>query len=334
MIFEKDLPPAGPFCCLSADIPRLFHEYHRTNHIHKEVMPVEHILAALPPRLRENLSADLTASEFRTLEELRFHPNAPVILRFASEERVLPGGDVLSGELELMVELASRASLHTVLPQLRQGFLTLRGGHRLGICGSVRLRDGQIHAIDPLSALNLRLARQVRGAGERLIPRLCPGGRFRSTLILAPPGAGKTTLLRDVVRCLSDGVGCRPHRVSLADERGEVAALYRGRPQLDVGVRTDVMEGCPKAQALMLLLRGMNPQVLCADEITSPEDVKAMACAAGCGVELLCTAHGWERTDLERRGLYRDLMEQGIFHSLVTIRMDGNRRRYEVEDLT
>ena len=294
---------------------------------------MEQILKTLPPRLREGFLA-FSPADWGKLEEIRLRPHAPVLLRFRDGERELSGPEVLPGELELILELASRASLHTVLPQLRRGYLTLQGGHRLGVCGSVRLREGEIHAISPISSLNLRLARQVRGAGEGLMPALCPGGDFRSTLILAPPGAGKTTLLRDIVRCLSDGVGCRPHRVGLADERGEVAAMYRVEPQLDVGKRTDVMEGCPKAGALMLLLRGMNPRVLAADEITAPEDVAAMTSAAGCGVELLCTAHGRDREDLLRRKLYREMMEQGIFHTLVTICVKNGQRCYETEELS
>jgi len=294
---------------------------------------MEHILTALPPRLREGFLS-LTPADWGELEEIRLRPHAPILLRFRAGERELPGPKVLPGEPELMLEIASRASLHTVLPQLRQGYLTLKGGHRLGVCGSVRLREGELHAISPISSLNLRLARQVRGAGEGLMEKLCPDGAFRSVLILAPPGAGKTTLLRDIVRCLSDGVKCRPHRVGLADERGEVAALYRGEPQLDVGRRTDVMEGCPKAQALMLLLRGMNPEVLCADEITAPEDIRAMETAAGCGVELLCTAHGRSREELMRRKLYRELLEVGVFHTLLTICAENGTRRYEMEELT
>lgn len=294
---------------------------------------MEQILTDLPPRLREGFAA-LSPTDWANLEEIRLRPHAPMLLLLRTGERTLPNPEVLPGELELTVELACRASVHTVLPQLRQGYLTLRGGHRLGVCGSVKLREGDIHAISPISSLNLRLARQVKGAGEGLMERLCPGGAFHSALILAPPGAGKTTLLRDVVRCLSDGVHCKPHRVALADERGEVAALYRGEPQLDVGSRTDVMEGCPKAQALMLLLRGMNPQVLCADEVTAAADVRAMETAFGCGVELLCTAHGKNREDLSRRKLYRDMMDSGMFHTLVTIHMEKGRRHYNVEELS
>lgn len=292
---------------------------------------MEQVFNILPPRIRVQLQR-LSPEEWMDVEEIRLRTGRPPQILVRDGERELEG-PVTAGELDQTLELASRASVHTVLPQLRQGYLTLRGGHRLGVCGSVHLRDGQLHAIAPVSSLNLRVARQVRGTGEGVMPRLCDGGRFVSTLILAPPGAGKTTLLRDVVRCLADGVGCPAHRVGLADERGEVAAMYRGKPQLDVGGRTDVMEGCSKAQALLLLLRGMNPQVLAADEITAAEDIRAMEQAAGCGVALLATAHGADRRDLTRRGLYRELLELGVFQNLLTIRVEGGRRTYEVEGL-
>lgn len=122
-------------------------------------------------------------------------------------------------------------------------------------------------------------------------------------------------------------------RIGLVDERGEVAALRGGIPQLDVGRRTDVLDGCPKAQGLMLLLRGMNPQVLAVDEITAPEDVSAMQTAFGCGVELLATAHGRDREDLQRRALYRELLAAELFRYLVMIRIEKGVRKYEVEEL-
>ena len=144
---------------------------------------------------------------------------------------------------------------------------------------------------------------------------------------------GKTTLLRDLIRLVSEGEGCAPLRVSLADERGEVAAMYNGRPQLEVGRRTDVVEGCPKAQGLMLLLRGMNPQVLAVDEVTAPEDVQALTAAVGCGATLLATAHGSELADLERRPVYRPLLKEGLFRFLVRIRREDGGRVYTVEEL-
>ena len=288
--------------------------------------------AALPPRLRREAMA-LTAGEQSAVEELRLRAGRPMSAVLPGETRQLEGPPVTRGELEQLVEIASRASLHAVLPQLCRGYLTLEGGHRLGLCGAAVMERGEIRGLRQLSSANLRVARQVKGAAREVLPRLCRAGRLESALILAPPGAGKTTLLRDLIRMASDGEGCAPLRVSLADERGEVAALWNGIPQLDVGRNTDVLEGCPKAQGLMLLLRAMDPQVMAADEITAPEDAAALRAAFGCGVTLLATAHGVSRSDLEGRALYRPLLEEGCFRYLVRILRAEEGRRFIVEEL-
>ncbi len=294
--------------------------------------PYEQAAAALPQRLRwEALS--LPPQDRKRAEELRLRVGQAMTVVRPEGERSLGGPPVEERELERLLEIASRASVHSVLDQLCRGYLTVEGGHRIGLCGTAVCERGEVRGLRGFSSADLRIARQVKGASEPVWDRICPGGRFSSALILAPPGLGKTTLLRDVVRRLSAGEGCVPRRVSLADERGEVAALSGGRPQLDVGPRTDVVESCPKAQGLMLLLRAMNPQVLAVDEITAPADVEALREAAGCGVELLATAHAGRREDLERRPVYRALMEERIFRRLALIRREGGKRVYTVEEL-
>ena len=292
----------------------------------------EQAVRVLPPRLREE-ALSLAPEERVRAEELRLRAGWPMTAVLDGGERPLGGPPVKAGELERLVEIASGASVHAVLEQLRRGYLTAPGGHRIGLCGTVAVQEGEICGLRALSSADLRIARQVKGAAAPLLDRLCPGGRLAGTLILAPPGLGKTTLLRDLIRSVSEGEGCAPLRVSLADERGEVAAMYNGLPQLEVGRHTDVAEGCPKAQGLMLLLRAMNPQVLAVDEITAPEDVKALTVAAGCGVTLLATAHGESREGLTRRAVYRPLLEEGLFRFLVRIRREGERRIYTVEEL-
>ena len=203
----------------------------------------------------------------------------------------------------------------------------------MGLCGTAVMRNGEVYTLRRYSSANLRIARQFVGAAKDVLPQIIEGAGISNTLILAPAGMGKTTLLRDIIRAISEGDGIAPLRVGLADERGEVAALRDGIPQLDVGCRTDVLEGCPKDRALILLLRAMNPQVLGVDEITDPEDVVALMQAVGCGASVLATAHGATREDLERRPLYRTLLEAKVFEKLITIHCNNGNRGYRVEEL-
>ena len=236
-------------------------------------------------------------------------------------------------DLSLVVEIATRASAHTAMERMRSGFFTVPGGHRIGICGSAVVKEGAVFNLRQLSSLAIRIARQVPGAAASVADRLWEGNRFQSTLILSPPGGGKTTLLRELIRQLSDGEGRPPLRVGVADERGELAAMYNGLPQFDIGRQTDVMDGCPKAEGLMMLLRGMNPQVLAADEITAPQDCAALLLAANCGVHLLCTAHAADLEDLKTRPLYRPLLENRCFQKLAVLTRGPEGRSCQVYQL-
>ncbi len=292
--------------------------------------------AELLPREMRYALLRLTERERAAAEEIRLRAGRGLSVVCGREERFVVNGQglqVYRSDLELVLQLATQASAHTALERVRSGYLTVRGGHRIGLCGTAVVRDGIVTNLDRLSSLAIRIAREVRGAAASVLPSLVTEDGMESTLLLSPPGAGKTTLLRDLIRCLSSGEGCTPLRVGLADERGEVAAVYDGLPQMDVGPRTDVLDACPKAEGLLMLLRGMNPQVLAADEITAPEDCAAFQMAANCGVTLLATAHAASAEELLRRPLYRGLLEQRCFTRLVTIRLTASGRDYRVEPL-
>lgn len=295
----------------------------------------EEAAALLPYDLRQ-AAHRLSEKDKAQAEELRLRAGRPPMISDLTGERILPGCEktkVGMSDLGTVIEIASQASAHTVLDRVKNGFVTVRGGHRVGICGSAVVKDGAVHNLRQMSSIAIRVAREAPTAAETVLPGLLTEQGLASVLILSPPGAGKTTLLRDLIRRVSDGIGIQPLRVGVADERGELAAMYDGVPQTDMGTRTDVMDGCPKGQALLMLLRGMNPQVLAADEITAAEDAEALEQAAGCGVALLCTAHGGGMEDLWKRPVYRRLMEERLFRKVVLIRVEDGRRRYQVADL-
>ncbi|MBR5533468.1 MAG: stage III sporulation protein AB [Ruminiclostridium sp.] len=282
----------------------------------------------LPKFLREALGM-----ETRTVEELRLREGQPLSASVAGKEWTHPawkGRLLRSEDLQRVLEMAGRGSVHTILDQIREGYVTAPGGFRIGVCGEGAVQEGKLLSFRHVTSLAIRFPRKLPGVARPVIPKLLREGQLESTLILSPPGWGKTTLLRDLIRCLSSGEGCPPRRVGVADQRGELGA---GHLRHDLGPRTDVMENLPKAQGMMMLLRAMSPQVLAADEITAPEDIRAMEQAAGCGVSLLATAHGRDRTDLDRRPLYRELLAMGIFRKLVVIGLEGERRTYQVVSL-
>lgn len=288
------------------------------------------VLELLPDALRRRASL-LDAPGRAAAEEIRLRAGRPVSVLLPEGERPLGAEPVTVRELELLVELATGASVHAARRELARGYIACRGGFRVGLCGSVYLEGEHAAGFSAFSSANIRISRERRGIADPLLDRLCPGGRFRSTLIAAPPGAGKTTLLRETVRVLSSGTPRREAmRVSLCDERGEVAALWGGVPQLDVGERTDVLDACPKSAAVMAVLRSMGPEIIALDEITDPEDVRAVERARNCGVALLATAHAEGVEDLRSRPLYREMLSDGVFENYIFIKCTGGRREYQV----
>ena len=285
-------------------------------------------LRLLPASLRL-AAAELAESEKAKTEELRLRAGSNISAVIGGEERsVAPRVYITPAELQMVLEIATRSSVHSYGESIRQGFVTAEGGCRLGLCGAAVSEDGKISAMRRLSSVCIRIPHEKQGCADAVLPRLSEGG-FKSTLIVSPPGGGKTTLLRELIRLMGDkGV-----RVALADERGEVAGCFEGRPSFDIGAATDVLTGAPKSEGVYLLLRAMSPQLIAFDEITAPADAAACEECANCGVKLLATAHGTDLEDMHERPLYRRLIERRVFKRAVFIENCGGVRHYTVEEL-
>lgn len=271
-------------------------------------------------------------------EEFRLRAGRPMTLvttegeLFVSDE--LPRQSVTQSDLEQLCDTVTGYSRYAASESMGKGYLVGRGGFRVGLCGTVVLRDGVGVNLRDISSASVRISRQAAGLCRDMTQLLPEGESFQSTLIAAPPGAGKTTLLREMVAALSNGSEERaPLRVGIVDERGELAGMYRGVPQLDVGFHTDVLDGCPKALGIPMLLRSANPQVIAVDEITAEEDLAAMAAAANCGVALLATIHALDGEELRRKPLYPVLAASQVFRRLITISVEAGQRRYQVQPL-
>lgn len=218
--------------------------------------------------------------------------------------------------------LMSQNSIYAVQEEIKSGFITLRGGHRVGIAGKVICDSKQIQNIRHFSSLNIRIARQVVGAADCILDYLISNGEFINTLIISPPRCGKTTILRDIIRQTSNGIprlGFKGTTIGIVDERSEIAACYKGIPQNDIGIRTDVLDSCLKAEGIMMMVRSMSPGIIATDEIGSVEDAKAILNALGAGIGVVCTAHGNSIEDILIRPALNELLTTKTFGRLVVL---------------
>ncbi len=274
----------------------------------------EDVYLILPDTVRNRL-AKMSSSEIHRIEEIRLRIGLPVEVVIENRSFFLDEGQRFGKEeATILMNRLSMHSLYTLEEEIRRGYITIKGGHRVGIAGKVVLDRGNVKHIRDVASFNIRIARQILGAANGVLPLLVEKGQVKSTLIISPPQCGKTTLIRDIARQLSYGTkGFPGKKVSIVDERSEIAGCVNGIPQKDVGPRTDVMDGCPKAEGMMMMIRSMSPDVIITDEMGRPEDSYAIEEAIHAGIAVITTVHGKNLKDVMRRPVLSRLAQSGVF---------------------
>ncbi|WP_340371703.1 stage III sporulation protein AA [Peribacillus sp. FSL E2-0218] len=294
---------------------------------------METILSFLPKTLYEQLQG-MTPMMIEKMEELRIRIGRPL--------EVIIGGEpfffsyaVSKTDADQLLNQIGQFSLYTLEEELKRGYITIAGGHRVGLAGKVILENGAVKAIRDISSFNIRIAREKVGVAEPLTPYLY-NGEWQHTLLIGAPQTGKTTVLRDIARMISSGnemKGIAPQKVGIVDERSEIAGCVHGVPQLEFGTRLDVLDGCPKAEGMMMMIRSMSPDVLVVDEIGRAEDTQAVLEAVNAGIKLMITTHGHTLEEVKKRPFIAEILKQNIFERFIELRRTkAGTRSYKILD--
>ena len=269
--------------------------------------------------------------DFERLNEIRIRSGKPVVLHYDNCEFFLDNNKgvthdrkcayiVKEQDIKQLIDYICNYSRYAFSEQLRNGYLTIEGGHRIGVAGRVIVEEGRVKDLSNISFINIRIAHQIKGAGKKVIPYILNGEQIYNTLIISPPGCGKTTLLRDIIRILSDGEGIpKGYNVGVIDERSEIGACYKGVPQNDLGCRADVLDGCPKAEGMMMLLRSMSPKVIAVDEIGSGKDAEAIEYIMKSGTNVIATVHGLDMGEIRDKQVFNRLVREGAFKRYIVL---------------
>ena len=277
----------------------------------------------------KNILSRLPLTFLLGIDEIRLRVNNPLMVCKMNEDFLINDhGEIVQSvkeayivkekEIHNSLQLLSQYSLYSIEEELSKGFITLRGGHRVGITGKVVLEGGEVKTIKYVNGLNYRVMREVKGCSRTVAQIIQRDEKdIYHTLIAGPPKSGKTTILRDLVRAFSMGNGRSGLKIGVVDERSEIAGCHRGIPQNDMGIRTDVLDCCPKGAGIINLIRSMSPQIIVTDEIGSKEDLIAIREALNAGIKMITTVHGASMEELLNRPYIAQMIQDKLFEKII-----------------
>ena len=286
-------------------------------------MQEKRILNVLPKSVRILIQKE--ELQYAFLQEIKLRVGQPLMLIYRGGE-LIPGRrqgrpyQVTKEDIRELLEYVSNYSLYAYEQEMRQGFITIEGGHRIGMAGQAIMEGGRVKNLKYISSVNIRMSHEVLGCADKIFPFIRGNKRLCHTLIVSPPRCGKTTLLRDIVRQVSGGnTYIRGMSVGVVDERSEIGGCYMGVAQNHLGMRTDVLDACPKAEGMIMLIRSMGPEVIAADEIGTAEDVHAIEYAMHCGCKMLVTVHGQSMEELKKKPLFGEMIAKKRFERYIVL---------------
>lgn len=282
------------------------------------MIDTEDVLNVLPQGIKNVLK---NYSSLYGLQEIRIKVNKPLML-LISDKEIICSYISTDEDIRIILQRISNYSIYAFEEEIKQGYITIKGGHRVGICGRCVIENNSIKTIKNISSINFRISREVVGCSNKLIPFVVHNNRILNTIIISPPKCGKTTLLRDMARNISDGLSnadLTGKKVCIVDERSELAGCLEGIPQMNVGIRTDVLDACLKSEGIMMAIRSMSPEVVICDEIGTQKDMNSIMTAINCGISLITSIHGNGIEDLYERIVFKELMDNQIFKRAIVL---------------
>lgn len=279
---------------------------------------VPEVLNLFPEMLKHLLKQHIK-QKWDILQEIRLRLNKPIELFFDTHIEWIDHVKFSQADSQYLLNQLSEFSLYRLQDELREGYITISGGHRVGLAGEVSTLDGTVKSIKHITFFNIRLAKAKKFCAQSIVLKLYEQN-YLNTLIIGPPQSGKTTIIRDLSRMIASGNHHIPAtKVCIIDERSEIAAAKNGIPQHDVGLRTDVLDACPKAEGMMMAIRSLSPEVIIVDEIGSKKDIQALLEASQAGVCIICTIHGESLKQIKRRPALKKIFQQKIFSRFVLL---------------